>query len=207
SMLTGPLTRGPKTAPLVPTAPPPSRAKGKSKAKISRKEIYLAVAFLFVVDLVLSYMFFIDGRLSLIGKTQKEMVTAQSDEGKLAAAAAQQVLAKKRAAHDHSLPPFFKASGFDSPSIVVESYLDQLVAAAQVNLESVHVTRNGGDPPLEIYEADLTVRGPYDAISAFIDSLASPSYVVGLQQLSVQTANTNNGDLQASLTLNCEFKP
>jgi len=165
----------------------------------SARDKRLMVGFGLFVEAVLCYMLLIDGPLGQIQKLQGQVATAQKALSTLQETVTSRTQAQAKQA---ALPPVLKVKRVESSSLILQDTLDAL-------------TRQSGATPIGTQllkqEADrcqirVQLEGSYEAISRFSHAIEHPTYLMGLDSLTLHPKQDQPDLLIAELLLTVPFQ-
>lgn len=156
------------------------------------KDVRLMIGFGLFAELVVGYMFFIDGPLGQLQKLRSQLTKSEEAHATL-----QEAVRAQEGSRQQKLPPVLALKPGESSSLAIQSYLDRLT------------TRNGVTPlrttilkqAAPTCQVEVEVQGTYEAIERLVAQLERPEILAGFDRMELKTDPQDPERLLARLTL------
>jgi type II secretory pathway component PulM len=168
---------------------------------LSRRDRRLLLGFAVFVEAVLIYMLLVDPAISRLNRARGLEASTRQAHAQLAAAMAPSATAPLPSPTEEHLAPLVPAA-HESPTVAIQRLLANQAAMAGARLVEVRVEPQPEDHgALLSHTVDVSLKGAYEAVSAFIADLEASEPVRGVALFEIATAEEAPDQLQASLTL------
>lgn len=157
---------------------------------LSPRDIRILVGFAIFAEAILGYFLLLDPVFSKIAREEQRLTRQQTTLREI-----QAMLYTPQATVSNDLPVYTEAHG--RGPILFQQQLSDWISEDGNEISTIAVTP-GQEKPL--YQCHVSLLGSYANISRFMDRLERPPYLLGLNQVTINS-KSEGGKLQADLDL------